>query len=111
MTNEQQEFERFIRTKLDESVDALDGATRAHLIAMRREALAQGGKSRGWQLPASLAAAMAAFMLIWMLPQQQADHGVDAAMEDMDVLASDVDVELLENVEFYQWLEGSPDFS
>jgi hypothetical protein len=50
---------------------------------------------------------MAAFVLIWMLPQQQVGNGLDVAMEDMELLASDIDVELLEDIEFYQWLQAS----
>jgi len=109
VTDKQQDFEEFVRVQLDESVDGMDAATRMRLAAIRHKALASDSKPprRGWLLPASLATAMAAFVLIWMLPQQQVGNGLDVAMEDMELLASDIDVELLEDIEFYQWLQAS----
>jgi len=104
--NEKHDFNAFARARLDETLDGMDGAERTRLAAIRRQALASGQRRRGWWLPASLATAVAALMLVWMLPQQQTNSDMDvAAIADLDLLASDVDLDLLEDVEFYQWLD------
>jgi len=105
---EKHDFEAFALATLDETVDDMDGATRSRLASIRREALAAGQHRRGWWLPVSLATAMTALALIWMIPQQQSNHETDiAAIEDLDLLASDVELDLLEDVEFYQWLDDA----
>jgi len=99
------DFDAFAHQKLDETLINMDGATRTRLAAIRRDAVSSHHARRGWMLPVSLATAMMALALIWMMPQQQNNNGVDvAAIEDMDLLASDIDMDLLEDVEFYQWL-------
>ncbi|MFQ5518564.1 MAG: hypothetical protein ACE5E3_01045 [Mariprofundus sp.] len=106
-TETHKQFERLSRAILDETVENMDGATRMRLSAMRRAALASKEKPRSWLLPSSLVTALAVLMLIWMVPQQQDNNGFDTPMEDIDLLASDVDLDLLDEVEFYQWLEDS----
>jgi len=103
--NEKHDFEAFSRKKLDETIDDMDGVTRARLAAMRRQAMVPNQSRRDWWLPVSLATAMTALALVWMIPPPQGGSDMDmAAIEDMDLLAADVEMDLLEDVEFYQWL-------
>jgi len=107
---EKHDFDAFAREQLEETVDGMDGSTRSRLASMRHEAMdSLHTRRRGWLLPVSALTAMTAVaLLVWMAPQQQSPVDVDtAAMEDMDLLASDVEMDLLENVEFYQWLEDN----
>ncbi len=101
---EKHDFESFTRQKLEETAINMDGATRTRLAAIRRDAVSSKRVRRGWWLPVSLATAMTALALIWMMPQQNSNEVDVAAMEDMDFLASDIEMDLLEDVEFYQWL-------
>jgi len=109
---DKQEFETFANQKLNETVEYIDHTTATRLSVMRHEAIASiTYRQQNWLMLASLGAAMAALMLVWMIPQQD-NHSPDlvmqeGAMEDIDLLASDIELELLENIEFYQWLEGS----
>jgi hypothetical protein len=48
---------------------------------------------------------MATLLMIWVIPHQQLDDGFEVALEEIDMLASEADFELLEEMEFYQWLE------
>ena len=109
--SEHQHFESFARRELDATLHGMDGSTRSRLNAMRQAALESGSRHRrGWLLPASLLTAMAAIALIWMLPQLPNPGGVDvAAIEDMDLLAADVGMDVLEDVEFYEWLKDHDD--
>lgn len=106
MTENKQGFEKFVRTELDQSLVDPDANTRFRLNAMRREALQQHPEGLRHWLPATgLIAATVALMLVWMLPQEQADNGFDMVLADIEVLASDAGVDLLNDMEFYQWLE------
>jgi len=109
--SEHQHFESFARRELDATVHSMDGSTRSRLNAMRHAALASGQRHRrGWLLPASLLMAMAAIALIWLMPQQPNLGGVDiATIEDMDLLAAGVGMDVLEDVEFYEWLKDHDD--
>jgi len=102
--NEKHDFESFTRQKLEETTLNMDGATCTRLTAIRRDAVSLKPVRRGWWLPVSLATAMTVLALVWMMPQQNNNEVDVAAVEDMDLLASDIEMDLLEDVEFYQWL-------
>ncbi len=106
MTEKEHEFEQFVRTVLDESVEKMDGVSSARLAAMRRRAVsASNGRLPLWIPSALLGVAMATLLMIWVIPHQQLDDGFEVALEEIDMLASEADFELLEEMEFYQWLE------
>jgi hypothetical protein len=49
MTEKEHEFEQFVRTVLDESVEKMDGVSSARLAAMRRRAVsASNGRLPLW---------------------------------------------------------------
>jgi len=98
---------------LDDSADNLDAATLSRLNRARQAALAtrRKGPSR-WAWSAALAGAAAAvFALAIGLHQRAgAPPGTPASLQagDIDVLTSDDDLDLAENLDFYAWLEKQP---
>ena len=97
---------------LDESADALDAATLSRLNRARHAALSQGrGVSSRWTMGIGLAGAALALMLAFGLGQRQALQSVKepVAVEqtgDADALASDDNLDLYENLDFYAWLDA-----
>jgi hypothetical protein len=109
-------FERRTKRLFDESVGALDAATRSRLTQARHRALeerAPHGRSWAWSLvPAGMAAATAlvAWLLVWQAPQPN-DDVQTAQLTDLEILLGEEDLEMLdEEIEFYGWLEEQPEF-
>ncbi len=100
-----------IRNTLDQSVDELDGATRSRLASARAQALENAGTSHNYWLPAGGFAAASAIVaaLLILNPAEQTLEGLPVAMldngQDMEIIAALDDPELLEDLEFYYWLE------
>ena len=99
---------------LDDSAENLDAATLSRLNRARQAALAthRKGPSR-WVWSAALAGAAAAvFALAIGLHQRGvAPPGTPASSLEagaLDVLTSDDDLDLAENLDFYAWLEKQP---
>jgi hypothetical protein len=116
-TEQPGEFERHSKALFDESVENLDGHTRSRLTQARHAALAvaEGSARRGaiWRiwLPAgSVAAALLAVMLV-VSPHRTAvttpgSHEPAVPFDDMEIVANgDDETDMLENVEFYSWLD------
>lgn len=96
----------------DRSVDRLDAATLSRLNRRRQAALAEASSSsvfaaREWLrwLPATGIAAAALLVLL-------VQHGPDdvevitAPAPDLEILLSEESLEMLEELEFYSWLEN-----
>lgn len=106
------EFVDKLRGALDEGAETLDDATLARLQHARRQALQQGGQQRGpistgwiarWIPATGLAAAMAVLVAttLWMaIPQMDLP-----SVEEIELLTSNENLELLDELEFYQWLD------
>jgi hypothetical protein len=98
----------------DESVGSLDGRTRSALTQARNAALAEAEGRPGWKIwgPLTGVAAAAVFIAvvfgpIWTSLQPANENAMP--IEDFDILADADNLELLENLEFYSWLdEGLP---
>jgi len=99
---------------LDDSADNLDAATLSRLNRARQAALATRRKGPGrWAWSAALAGAAAAVFAIaiglhqrGVAPPGAPVSSLEAA--DIDVLTSDDDADLAENLDFYAWLEKQP---
>jgi hypothetical protein len=116
-SDEGSDFERRAKRVFDDSVAALDAATRSKLTQARYRALEEQAtaRGRGWSsslLPAGTVAATAlvAWLVLWQQPQtpdvQQAQLG------DLEILLGEEDLEMLdEELEFYGWLEAQPEFA
>jgi hypothetical protein len=95
-----------IKRHLDESVADLDAPTAARIAVARATALREGTKRRlVWRWPAVGLATAAAGLLAFMItsrsvpPQLTAEH-----REVLEIIASEKNIELFENLEFYAWL-------
>lgn len=98
------------RRLFDESVDALDAATLSRLNRQRHRALAglEARASARWPLwlPATgVAAAVAMALLLWQQDGVQPLPPAVAAT-DLDILMAEEELEMLEDLEFYAWLEA-----
>ena len=90
----------------DESVDALDAETLSKLNRGRHAALAELHTGRvqwtRWAPAAGVAAAVVVAVLL-ALPQTTVDTTLPAT--DMDILLGEDSIEMLEDLEFYAWLD------
>jgi hypothetical protein len=112
------EFERHTKRLFDDSVAALDAATRSRLTQARHRALEERKSARagGWRwslIPAGTlaAAALVTWLTVWQRPP--ASDTVQAApLADLEILLGEEDLEMLdEELEFYGWLEEQPEFA
>ena len=95
----------------DSSVDTIDGATRARLRAARERALeelaprARFGGPRMW-IPAVAAAALVALVTVPLLERSGTDADFESlAATDLEILLGEEELEMLAELEFYEWLE------
>jgi hypothetical protein len=125
MSDERSEaFEAQTKRAFDESVAALDGSTRAKLAAARREALERASAPGiaavvdRWLNPAWLDArtlvpagvAASALVAAWVAWQPAVETGVrTASLDDLEILLGEEDLEMIEDLEFYVWLEEALD--
>lgn len=104
-----------------QQVDALEPDVRRRLADARRQALASARKSPGPRLalpvlvPAGAAAAVVAGLVI-VLGRQPGPEGGDIplataapAAEDMEILLGNEDLDLLDDLDFYLWLDDEPE--
>ena len=112
-----QAFLQQTRQLLDDSTEALDAATLSRLNQARQKALQQTGGRRlpnllfsPWAsatLIAGFAVAAIAVVLWTAVPQQleqQQQYRLVNQLEDMDILMSETELELLDELEFISWL-------
>ena len=128
--NRHEEFVERVGEALNSRAEALDGATRSRLNRARQSALAtQSEKSlsrtarRNW-MPAGGVAMVALFVAVILVDGYQlgspAGGGRDATAPsdpglmfirtagDLDVLTVDEDLEMLHDLDFYNWLQSVP---
>ena len=107
------DFEERTKLLFDESVAALDGETRSKLTQARYRAVAELAEqrtpiwNRSW-LPAGAAAAVAVLSLMLWQGQVEplSDGGFDvAAVTDLEILMGEEELEMVEELEFYAWLD------
>ncbi len=102
----EREHERFVnavRQHLDAQADGLDARTVARLQAARRHALDahRAGVQRWW--PAFGVASAAAVLLALLL--WQSTPAPPLSLEDWEIVVSGDDLDLIEEYEFYEWLD------
>lgn len=113
---QKQQIERLTQA-LDQSTQDLDAATLSKLTQARHAAVAAAGRqqTRRWPSMAMLAGSTATLALVAVLvtsqlaispaPQESGD-----AVTDFELLASSDELEMLEDLEFFEWL-GTTDLS
>ena len=95
-----------IRQTLDEHADALDEVTAARLAAMRRNALDARPRRARWLPVAAFSAVAASMLTVALLLNQNADlPGVD--LDALELVAQSEDLELIEELDFYDWLDNT----
>jgi hypothetical protein len=120
--HETQDFERRSKQAFDDSVAALDAATRSRLTRIRHTALEEltPASRYGWRsswLPAGAVAAAVLATWLWVGRSPEVvppgDAGLQAtSLSDLEILLGEEDLEMLdEEIEFYGWLEEQPEFA
>jgi len=114
--SEHDDLERKSRTLFEDSVERLDAHTRSKLTQARNRALdevKQGATRRRWIWAPAGGLAFAAIVAVVMLNSGGSRSGGDTgalALEDIDIVADSESFEMLEDVEFYTWLQDvAPD--
>ncbi|MEZ5453934.1 MAG: hypothetical protein R3E93_14130 [Thiothrix sp.] len=116
-----------VRQGMDQSVRGLDWQTQAKLTYLRLQVLEQSGRSSGsfgfssFSRGFAVASAVTLAVALWVLPNvrntlpgsmltagEDATETVDAELDisTMEVLMSGEDMDFLENLEMYEWLEA-----
>lgn len=118
--NEHKEFEQRTRELFDREVTDLDAATRSKLNQARQRALAELDRP-AWSplrmpLPQAAAGAVAvaaiSAFLVFRTDVAVVEPDLDfAAASDIEILLAEDDMEFLEELEFYAWLEEQPEFA
>lgn len=88
------------RRQLDAHADVVDELTAARLGAARRRALAGSSAARAWWPLAGLATAAAVALVSFLLVQQPHEPA-----SPTDLWVAGDDFELIEDLDFYAWLE------
>jgi len=105
--NSEEEMLDAIKQQLDESEQSLDQDTLRKLRQSRYAALEQLQKPKRYWVPATAAMAMTAMVTVIGLQVMTPDSVVPQSpfMEDVNLLSASDELELYEELEFYQWLE------
>jgi hypothetical protein len=116
MSNEprENEFEHKARALFEDSVERLDAHTRSKLTQARNRALEEvkkGAVHRRWIWAPVGGVALAAVVAVVMVSGGLRSHTETGALalEDIDIVADSEDLDMLEDVEFYMWLDDEPD--
>jgi len=114
--DELEAFERRTRELLEQSTEQLDGRIRSRLTQARSAAVEEARKSRmglAWRMwvPAgALAGAAALAVFLWSgTPHAPGTPtlAVHGSLDDLDIMVTNESFELLEDLEFYQWVAAS----
>jgi hypothetical protein len=108
-------FERGAAELLREGAADVDAATASRLNRARQRALAELGRPpllsvwRRWQ-PAFVAGAAALALALLVVPRPTATPAASAeAAADLELMLAEDNLELIEELEFYEWLETGLD--
>lgn len=103
----EKQFVSRLKDRLDQRLEALDGETVAQLHAARQKALQSMPRSRprwiamgGW---AAAAASVLLVMTLWNTDIRSVDE--PGFIEDLELLSTKEDIEFIEDLDFYLWLE------
>jgi len=103
------------KTLFEESVQNLDAATRSRLTQGRHQALAEltsagaGGSWKEWRPVAGIAAATVIAVVLWRGEPQMDELIPPAAASDFEILLDQEEFEMLQDLEFYSWIDFDDD--
>jgi len=114
--SEIEDFEKRSKALFDDSVAGLNGNIRSRLTQARHRALAQMpssgvGTTRRFWLPAAGIGAAALLAALVIAPRPGANRALPeslAAADDMALLLTTDELEMIEDMEFYAWLDSDP---
>ena len=102
-------FVKKAKQQFDESVERLDGETQSRLNRARQAALAELDTGRStwvqWAPPAGVAAATVLTVILWTSNPVTEDMVTPAVASDMEILLTGDSLEMLEDLEFYSWID------
>ena len=94
-----------IKQELDASAEQLDAATLSRLMQIRSRALDVAAKPKwSWQLPTLAMSSLAAVMVITISLRWTPTPMQHTPLEDLALLSGTETFEMIDEVEFYQWL-------
>src|SRR5215510_14601853 len=102
-------FVRRVKAILDEGNAHLDARVRSRLTQARHAALAQADARpnlwlRQWAPAAGIAAAAVLAVLVWTsAPREQPP---DEALNDLEIVLAGENLDMLENLDFYEWVDA-----
>jgi hypothetical protein len=117
--DDESEFERRTKALFDQSVTQLEASKRSKLAQARTAALKElepHPSNRLWRIwaPAGglAAAAIAAVAIVFKADAPMPTARTDSALEDLDLLAREDDaIEMMQDLEFYAWLDEQADWT
>ena len=101
-------FANDAKALFDESVDRLDAATLSTLNRSRHRALeARSARTVDWMrwAPVTGVAVVALVVALMMQPETATVDALPASVTEMDILLGDESIEMLEDLEFYAWID------
>lgn len=109
--SEEQEFAAKAKRLFDESVQGLNAKTQSRLNRGRQRALADlesgaGFRSlAGWVPAAGIAAATVFAVVLWTGKPPVEEISPPATATDFEILLNEVSFEMLQDLEFYSWID------
>ena len=100
--SQEKTFLTTIRQQLDDDVARMDELTVARLTAARKQAIAASPRIRRMRLITGLATAACVLLVVALL---QKPIGLQHQFDKLGAIATIEDVELIEDLDFYDWLE------
>lgn len=106
MSTSDEKLEQSAKRLFDESVDGLDAATLSRLNRGRQAAIEAAGNSRpNWTLWAPATGVAAAAVVAVVMISNPTVVETDTAAADLDIILGEESIEMLEDLEFYAWLD------
>ncbi len=114
MNNNQQEHKILLQIKqsLNQSVESLDGETRSKLSQARYKALQSKSNNKNWLPLAGTAFASIVALGLFLNLNHQQHNSIDEFpvslldnAEDLEIITAIPELEEMEELEFYYWLE------
>ena len=104
-----EEFVARLKTALDKSSEQLDGHVLSRLNQARHAAVEEISAARPrrwlWAPVAAAATAAAVVVVLRLAGPGQVPDGLPVALDDLEIMLAEEDLELLEELEFYAWLD------
>ena len=101
------------KSLFDESVDRLDAATLSRLNQGRQKALQKarvagaGGQWARWAPAGGLAAAAIVAVVVWQGAGVEHSTPAVGSAADFEIMLSEDSLEMLEDLEFYSWIDAA----